>query len=111
MIFSLHNEDGNECYKGKNTIQVYNALTDNNKKRESDYTEVYKQYVKQLAKEKVEEIIDELILAGIEFNIQQFYDEKVFRDNIIAKYRGKKKGEIILELDIMKPPPNPLLKI
>jgi hypothetical protein len=58
---------------------------------ERDYTDVYMQYAKQLVYEKVTDISNELTSTGIEFNIQQFYDQKVYGDNIIAKYRDKKK--------------------
>jgi hypothetical protein len=102
MISSLHDKNCNDYYKGKNVIQVYKVLPDSKKITEGDYTDAYKQYVKQLAKEKVEEINNELISAGIEFDVQQFYDQRVYQDNIIAKYRGKKKREVIPELDIMK---------
>jgi hypothetical protein len=111
MIFSLHGKDGNDHCIGKNAIQVYKTLPDSNKKTERNYTKLYKHYAKQLAKEKIEEIINELISAGIEFNLRQFYEQKVYRDNIISMYRGKKKEEVIPELDIMRTTSNSLLKM
>jgi hypothetical protein len=112
MIDSLYNKNGNDYYKGKNAIQVYNAFPDSEKITERDYTDVYKHYSKQLGNEKVAYISNELTSAGVEFNVQQSYDQKVYRDNIIAKCRGKKKGEVIIpELDIMKSPSNSLLKM
>jgi hypothetical protein len=111
MVSSLHDKNGNDYFKGKNAIQVYKALPDSEKITERDYTNVYKQYAKQLANEKAVDIINELISVGIEFEVQQFYDQKVYPDNIIAMYRGKKKGKVIPELNIMKTSSNSLLKM
>jgi hypothetical protein len=69
MIDFLYNKNGNDYYKGKNAIQVYNALPDSEKITERDYTDVYKLYAKQLAFEKITDISNKLTSAGVEFDI------------------------------------------
>jgi hypothetical protein len=51
-----------------------------------------------------------LILTGIDFNEQHFDEEKMYRENIISKYkyRGKKKVDITPKLNLIKTSPNPL---